>query len=216
MGEQTAFLWTTMLSLLWFIGLPLAVNLFRIRAKEINFVYLVFLLLGIYFVTLYFHGKGWTIYAWLGTTLLFYFIDRRFSLRYDFLSYGWKKEESYKKKRKKSRWSSWRDKRKQEKEEKERWEEFKQKNCSDFNNDEKRDYEEKRERTYPKDESHNFSQKKASDEVQDWPDIDTMSQDEIKKEWSIWQQQSTWTEKETDRMKLLKNAMTKKKRSGFN
>ena len=32
----------------------------------------------------------------------------------------------------------------------------------------------------------------------------------IKKEWSVWQQKSKWTDEENDRMKLLKNAMTKK------
>ena len=166
---------------------------------------------------------------------LLWISDMRFAQYYDFLRYDfskearakkektqsrWRKEKSYKNEEKQSRWKSWREKRRQEKEEEKRWEEFKQKNRSDSNNDRNRFYEEKRERTYPKDEyskeeSQSFNQKKTSTDGKDWPDIDTMSRDEIKEEWNIFQRQSKWTEKETDRMKLLKNAMTRKKSSWF-
>jgi len=206
MEEQTTFLWTTILPFLWFLGLPLTVNLYWLRVKELNFSYLAFLILGSYFMVLYLQGEEWIAYASIPIILLFYFADRRFSLYYDFLRYNLNREKSYKKEKKQSRWRSWRNARTEDR----KYQEFKEKENQTNEKRSNSDYESKRERTYPKDESYNFNKKRASTDCKDWPDIDAMSIDEIKKEWSVWQQKSKWTDEENDRMKLLKNAMTKK------
>ena len=218
----TKFLWNAVLPFLWLVGLPLTINLAWIRGKAINFSYVAFLILGIYFAILYFQGSEWTVYAWIGIVFLFYFIDRRFSLYYDFLVYVWQEEKSYKNEEKQSRWKSWREKRKQEKEEEKRWEEFKQKNRSNFNNDRNRFYEEKRERTYPKDEyskeeSRNFNQEKTKNHDRKWREIDKMSQTEIKAEWNLFFKitDRDLTKEETDRMTLLKNSLSRKKKSSW-
>ena len=80
----TKFLWNAVLPFLWLVGLPLTINLAWIREKAINFSYVAFLILGIYFAILYFQGSEWTVYAWIVIVFLFYFVDRKFSLYYDF------------------------------------------------------------------------------------------------------------------------------------
>ena len=211
--ELTVFLWTVVLPFLWLMGLPLTVNLLWIRVKAINFSYIAFLILGIYFTILYFQGEEWTIYAWIVILLSFWFVDRRFSLHYDFLIYVWRRKESYKKERKQSRWNSWRDTRAENR----RWKDFREKNYSDFKNRSSSDYESKRERTYPKDESQNFEQEKTQTENEKWADVDTMSMSEIKNEWNSFFKitDRILTKEENERMKLLRDSMKKRKTSFF-
>ena len=233
----TEFLFKVVLPFLWFFGITIGANLLWLRAKSINFAYVAYLIPSTYFAILYFQGEGWAGFAWGGIMFLLWISDMRFAQYYDFLRYDfskearakkektqsrWRKEKSYKNEETQSRWKSWREKRKQEKEEEKRWEEFKQKNRSNFNNDRNRFYEEKRERTYPKDEyskeeSRNFNQEKTKNHDRKWREIDKMSQSEIKAEWNLFFKitDRDLTKEETDRMTLLKNSLSRKKKSSW-
>ena len=216
MEEQTTFLWTTILPFLWFLGLPLTVNLYWLRVKELNFSYLAFLILGSYFMVLYLQGEEWIAYASIPIILLFYFADRRFSLYYDFLRYNLNREKSYKKEKKQSRWKSW----KKENEEDRIYEEAKKKWEEDNKKRSNSDYESKREQTYPKDESQDFGREdKKDNEV--WKDvykkknIENMTRGELRKAFLIgtYQEWKTATDEEKKWIEEVKDELSKRKRN---
>ena len=191
----------TIVPLLWFLGIPLVLNLIWYVRKTINFLYVAYLVLAICFTVLYFQGEEWTFVMWAPTTLILAvmvksvgipdYLTRKFGQEESYKKSSrqsrWRKEKSYKKEKKQSRWKSWKKANEEDRiyeEAKKKWEEDNKKRSNS-------DYESKRERTWPKDESQDFGREDKKDESQDFgrEDKKDESQDfgrENKKDNEAW------------------------------